>query len=206
MQKTKTGNRQVLRTKGWITEALFLLLDEKPYDKISISDIAEKAGVVRQTFYHNFESKDDIILQYLESNINNCLVKAKSIISKNRRKSIVVTFSINHAVAQQKRLKKIFNSGLAYLVVKSFQSFGETVLSPYKGWGTKEEKSRMRYSFIFLFAGLTGVLFDWLQNDMPFTPEKLSGLFQEFMQPFEERIDNTITLLIEGGNAGVPQA
>jgi AcrR family transcriptional regulator len=198
MQKTKINNRQVLRTKGWLTEALFLLLDEKPYDKISISDIAEKAGVVRQTFYHNFESKDDIILHYLESNINNCLLKANSIISKNRRKSIALTFSINHAVSQQKRLKKLFDNGLDYLVKKHLHAFGETVFSLYKGQGTKEEKSRLRYSFIFLCTGLAGVLLDWLQNDMPVTPEKLSELFQEFMQPFEERFDNTISLLIEG--------
>jgi hypothetical protein len=88
-------------------------------------------------------------------------------------------------------LSKIFDNGLDYLVEKHLRALGETVFSLYKGQGTKEEKSRMRYLFIFLFTGLTGVLLDWLQNDMPVTPEKLSELFQEFIQPFEERFDNT---------------
>jgi hypothetical protein len=31
-----------------------LLMDEKPYSKITVSDITEKAGIARQTFYRIF--------------------------------------------------------------------------------------------------------------------------------------------------------
>jgi AcrR family transcriptional regulator len=42
-----------------------LLIDKKPYDKITVSDITQKAGIARQTFYHNYHKKSDIIEQYI---------------------------------------------------------------------------------------------------------------------------------------------
>ena len=33
-----------------------------PFSKISIKDIVERAGLTRQTFYHNFETKEDVLL------------------------------------------------------------------------------------------------------------------------------------------------
>lgn len=57
------------RTKEYITEALFQLMNTMPYEKISIKELTEKAGVGRVTFYRHFESKDDIIIQYFTREI-----------------------------------------------------------------------------------------------------------------------------------------
>lgn len=47
--------------KGYMAEALLILMDKKDYADIAISEITEKAGVNRSTFYRNFKSKDEII-------------------------------------------------------------------------------------------------------------------------------------------------
>ena len=57
----------IKRSKEYITEAILQLLNKKKYENITITDIAEKAGVTRITFYRNFESKDDIIKQYIQN-------------------------------------------------------------------------------------------------------------------------------------------
>ena len=51
-------------TKSYITEALFALMDKMPYDEISVSDIAKKAGVGRATFYRHYKTKEDVIREY----------------------------------------------------------------------------------------------------------------------------------------------
>lgn len=43
-------------------ESLALLLDRKPYDEISISDICQKCGIARTTFYRLFDTIDDILI------------------------------------------------------------------------------------------------------------------------------------------------
>ena len=55
-------------TRHYIVQALFKLMSEYRYDKISVTDIAEKAGVGRATFYRYFKSKENVILFYFEHN------------------------------------------------------------------------------------------------------------------------------------------
>lgn len=49
-------------TREWTFEALSKLLEQKTYHDIKISEIIEKAGISRATFYRNFKNKDDIVM------------------------------------------------------------------------------------------------------------------------------------------------
>ncbi len=55
-------------TKHYIVQALFKLMSNYTYEKISVTDIAEKAGVGRATFYRYFKRKEDVIIFYFEHN------------------------------------------------------------------------------------------------------------------------------------------
>ena len=55
-------------TRYYIVQALFKLMASYEYEKISVTDIAGKAGVGRATFYRYFKRKEDIILYYFEHN------------------------------------------------------------------------------------------------------------------------------------------
>ena len=58
-QRTPAGySAEIGKTR--LLNALVELLEEKPFSKISVSDIHGKAGVSRQTFYRHFENKYDI--------------------------------------------------------------------------------------------------------------------------------------------------
>lgn len=48
----------------------FIPLNKKNYENITITDIAERAGVTRITFYRNFNTKDDIVKQYVQNIFN----------------------------------------------------------------------------------------------------------------------------------------
>ncbi len=58
-------NKTALASQRQIADAFVLLLKERPYPSISISQICKTAGVSRQTFYSLFESKENIILYEL---------------------------------------------------------------------------------------------------------------------------------------------
>ena len=49
------------RVRSVITEAVFALMEEKPFLDIPISDIVRKAGVARASFYRNFDGKEAVI-------------------------------------------------------------------------------------------------------------------------------------------------
>lgn len=56
----KTNPMQI-RSKNKLAKALILLMAERPFEKITICDIADRAELARRTFYTNFNSKDEVI-------------------------------------------------------------------------------------------------------------------------------------------------
>ena len=59
-------NKTALTSQTAIAEALLTLMKEKPYARISVSELCKCAGISRQTFYTLFESKDNVIAYVLE--------------------------------------------------------------------------------------------------------------------------------------------
>lgn len=55
-------------TRFYIVQALFKLMEEYEYEKISVTDITKKAGVGRATFYRYFKRKEDVLVYYMYRN------------------------------------------------------------------------------------------------------------------------------------------
>ena len=63
------ADRRVRRTRGLLHEALFGLIGEKDYDRISVSEILERANIGRSTFYMHFRDKDDLFASAIQETI-----------------------------------------------------------------------------------------------------------------------------------------
>ena len=49
-----------------MVEALLLLLEKKDYEFITVTEICQKAGVNRSTFYLHYEQMDDLLIETLD--------------------------------------------------------------------------------------------------------------------------------------------
>lgn len=58
---TNTDSNRVLITKRAVFEALYSLMEERDFAKISVGDILKRSGVSRTTFYRCFEDKYDVV-------------------------------------------------------------------------------------------------------------------------------------------------
>lgn len=54
-----------------LTQALLQLMEKKPLSKINVSELCTRAGVGRVSFYRNFDSMDDILVQHLKNALTN---------------------------------------------------------------------------------------------------------------------------------------
>ncbi|MCR5505964.1 MAG: TetR/AcrR family transcriptional regulator [Bacilli bacterium] len=64
MSKKGNGMRELASECLFI--ALLKLMDEKPYQSISITEICDKAGVSRMAYYRNYNSKEEILTKHAE--------------------------------------------------------------------------------------------------------------------------------------------
>jgi AcrR family transcriptional regulator len=53
---------RVRRSRDRLGDALVELVQEKPFDSITVQDVLDRAGVSRSTFYAHYRDKDDLFL------------------------------------------------------------------------------------------------------------------------------------------------
>lgn len=62
----KNKNKTAIHSQYRITEALFRLMEQKPFEQITVTDICNEAAIGRKTFYRNFELREDVIVFRLD--------------------------------------------------------------------------------------------------------------------------------------------
>lgn len=66
-EDTDRTDRRIQRTRALLHEALGALIREKPYDRISVAEILDRAGVSRSTFYIHFRRKDELLMSSMRA-------------------------------------------------------------------------------------------------------------------------------------------
>lgn len=63
MEYQKRRKEQARQTEQAILQAAMDLSRQKAFDKVSVRDICQKAGITTGAFYHHFKSKDEMLLR-----------------------------------------------------------------------------------------------------------------------------------------------
>lgn len=57
-------DQRIIKTKKALCNALGRLLQEKEFNRISVSDIVREAGITRKTFYNHYQDKIEMVQDY----------------------------------------------------------------------------------------------------------------------------------------------
>ena len=80
---------KAISTKNKLFETAIGLIKEKGYGSVTISQICEKAGVAKRTFYVHYKSKEDIIKESYYSDMSQFVLKQyQNLISQDKNMSI----------------------------------------------------------------------------------------------------------------------
>lgn len=150
-----------------ITEALLSLLKEKSLSDISISELVERAGVGRVSFYRNYECKEDIIKAYLNTIFKEWtehLAEHPSAPLSEQVRSMIAHFE------KHREFYSLLNErGLIYLLKDIF--IGLCGPKP-------EHKAVQAYSSAFVAYTLYGWVDVWFARGMKETSEEIAVLFK----------------------------
>jgi len=64
--RQRKPDRRVRRTRDMLGAALMVLIQEKPFDAITVQELLDRAGVGRSTFYAYFRDKNDLFISDLD--------------------------------------------------------------------------------------------------------------------------------------------
>jgi AcrR family transcriptional regulator len=66
VELNKKTDARVRRTRDALGDALVALMQEKPFDTITVQDVLDRAKVGRSTFYSHYSDKDDLLMSDAE--------------------------------------------------------------------------------------------------------------------------------------------
>lgn len=156
--------------KDAITEALLQLLKNKPLDKISITEITNKAGVGRVSFYRNFASKEDILKKHTDEITERFVRNQKFKYDPKRFKEYLVML-FEHLNDHKAYCILLYENNLLYLVKETFDKY----------FLKKAANKKECFNQMFISGGLFNIFEFWLINGCQEQPAALSEMFFNFI-------------------------
>lgn len=145
-------------SKHYIVQALFKLMGAYEYDKISVTDIANKAGVGRATFYRYFKRKEDVIVFYFEHNTRE-FVFTQRFEPRCREDYVSIAKNVFKLFKQSKEPLKLLKKARLEHLYLDYLNKG------FVGMFDNEHPELDRYT-PYIYAGmLFNVSMAWLEND-----------------------------------------
>ena len=171
--KTKHGikrDRRLLRTKKVIIAALMQLLTEKDLSEITVTELAERAGINRKTFYLHYDRVEDIIEDFGEDLLNYTDRMMRTHIETNGRINIRVLFgAINSAITENLEFFRIFVRSGAYHIFISSSMRSEYIRNLRASMELYFRGGLLLSPYVmeFLVSGVTAMYIKWLDTELP---------------------------------------
>jgi AcrR family transcriptional regulator len=183
-QKLSKPNRQAERTKSWIFDAIMQLMDEKPYNKVTVSDITKKAGIARTTFYRSYKDKDDIVFEYLNNMFHIKPLEKEKTDDGGKENIIVIIFDHKYIFKHQKNIKKILTiTDIETRIFREVLKYPISLIEHYRKQLPEEEYALCRFKICYQLTGSLRVIFDWFIHNMPRPVEYLILLINATNNP-----------------------
>lgn len=155
--------------KECMADALLQLMGEKPWDKITVDAITERAGVGRATWFRHFHTKNEALTYKIVQLWRR--FETEQGFSRRRRyspKSVPVFFEF--AYQHRDVLDAIYRRDLQTTVYEAFYQ----IMTPQFG----SEAPRDAYRSRFYSYGMFGLLGEWIRRGYRETPEELAAMFR----------------------------
>ncbi|HJE97994.1 MAG TPA: TetR/AcrR family transcriptional regulator [Ligilactobacillus acidipiscis] len=151
-------NPSALRSRDQIVKAMLSLLEKTPYDKISISKLAQQAGVSRQTFYQIFESQEQVLQYKLDSIYEGYQEQLKQ--RKEYTMHVQVGLYFKIYAENMSFFNALLDNGQVNILLQSSLRYMKILQQNHQ----LPNKKYTAYSYPFVAGGLLQVLIAWHQQ------------------------------------------
>ncbi len=193
MDNLKKTDARIIKTRRGLRESLVKIMENKPFDKISVSEICSEALVNRMTFYKHYNDKYDLL--------NDIILDIKySILNKLEKKyphADIEADSLNYILyliemvvdecLERRAIANLFLEGglVLTMVATTIEKFAVELLVEI------DKKHHLRYSIDMLAAAMAGgasfLVNYWLNHQ----PEKSKAAFLANLKSFFQDLFNS---------------
>lgn len=182
--ETERADRRILRTRRMLSQAMLDLIVEQPYESISVSDITARADVNRATFYHHFQTKEELLTRALEAQFDELVARFESLPSGE---GIMFDYEVNvlvfRHVGDHARLYRVLlgEQGLGQIIFRMTQYIADVCEQLLPVHTVIRPESDPAYVPVPVMAqhmagSMVGLMRWWLLSGMPVSPEEVARM------------------------------
>lgn len=175
-------NQRIVLTKRLLQEALLQILQTKPIDKISVTELCSAAGINRATFYRHYQIPRDVLMDMRLAFIQNIHDQFKIAPLSCDPATILEKLCVHlydHAALIQIFIKNDSDADLMHLFQQIFQQFLQenARLHPFADL----DADSLSLVCAYMAGGGYYMLRQWLTEDIHKSPKEIAQLATSFL-------------------------
>lgn len=172
--------------KECLADALIRLMQEKPFDKISVNEIAAAAEVHRSTWFRNYSSKQEALIFKLVQMWNRWSIE-HDICKQDGVSPEIIKAIFQFGYEIRSTLRAIYSADVQSVVYDAFYQ----IMGAYRQSGTGDIYSTRFYAY-----GLLGLMDEWICQGCRQSPTEMMKIFSRIIS----RWDNAQSALPQAKN------
>jgi AcrR family transcriptional regulator len=183
--KDQKQDRRSQRTRRLLADALIALMLDKGYDKITVQDILDRADVGRSTFYAHFHDKEDLLISGLAQLIERISEESDFNHLPHTKGSPVLQLFQHVQKNHQLYQALTWTSGQEIMFKKGQSLLGEKFEQALIASAKYNPDSKIPLPILanHLAGSLITLLRWWLDNNQPYSPERMDEIFHQLVLP-----------------------
>lgn len=168
----KKEDRRIKYSKMILKSSLLELLQDKPIQKITVTEICRKADINRNTFYAHYFSPENLLTQ-----IEDELFQQLTGSIKSSTKTETLILEICQLIYANKALSTIIfsehgnNNFLERMKAHGHANF----MREWQASPNQYDPETLEKLYTFIVNGTVGIIQDWIQNDLTEVPEEVAA-------------------------------
>jgi len=174
-------DRRAVRSRKALSDAFVSLLCERPYAKISIQAIVDRADVGRSTFYEHFENKEQLML-WGHDHLKELILGGAGPASGGAPR--LRFLGLYRHLAESGAMARALGRGPAGEIISGFlrDTLRRNLEAQVARPGTREQRMRLGLLAEAAAAGLVAVLWRWVRDGMPAAPEAMADFCDAYLE------------------------
>ena len=178
----KAEYRSALRSRKLINEALADLLTEKPLDKITVTDVVNRADINRGTFYAHYRDIPDVVdhlIQQTFSAIRDAMMEqGRTLVNAGFTMLSTIQTILEEDPAFY---RKILNSSAAPLLQEQLVAIVQDFMMEHKDRFYPGSHEDYQIAIRFCAGGLSNLYRDWFAGKLSCTLSELTRIGEAFV-------------------------
>jgi len=182
--KTNRTDRRIEKTIKATETAYFELLSEKKNDRITITELADRANIDRKTFYLHYNSVDDVIDRHSRATVARIMAELENKGFFNDVLDVSVFFETVLAVREEElqEFEVLQDPEITALAWRHAENNLKDMLSDIAYRFFDEPDPKMELSIKFYTAGIMSIFVSYIRQEIDIDPHELVRILSDLTE------------------------